>query len=382
MANNDKKFNERDIMPQMISILNDVWFGADGDTLNAFRSLVKENLEILDSLDYVSKKDKDIVFYLNSLLPLFPSNYNHDGSLIHDPEDCGGFYLEYNLLDESIKRIEDDYYNDAYKNVTYPKVNEQFGTGMLPERTTCVEYELIECNQRKLGHIYEIKEEMVYISLYDRFYVDQMADYLTRYADYGEFTSWESYYIAIPIAACRVGHLEDGCTKKEDELSLEEKYLRDKGAWVGYPSSKTNIYSIGEHTEKVVDYCIKHGASEELIKAAWLHDAGKIDDVIKGKYQHNAGYCQKSVDIARDLGESEYVVDLIKYHNPVQGGACGSVEELIMRGYDWCRDLATLVKADCFASCPDDENPEYFPYGYFMNCMYIADMITRYLGEE
>lgn len=146
-----------------------------------------------------------------------------------------------------------------------------------------------------------------------------------------------------------------GCIwgKERIDMSREERYLHFMGAWSCEQHSKHHIYSVGEHTEKVVEYCKQHGASDELIRAAWLHDAGKIvTKMFDGEYDHFTGHPGESAKIAEDLRESEYVVALIKYHDSHRDDDI-KLGELVKYGRKWCEELKLLFEADLFAQNPD-----------------------------
>ena len=136
-------------------------------------------------------------------------------------------------------------------------------------------------------------------------------------------------------------------------MTKEEKYMHDAGAWECEQRSPYHIYSVGDHTLAVVKYCISHGASDELIKAAWLHDAGKMEaKSFDGKYDHFHGHAEISGRIAEELGESEYVVKLVRYHDTGLGRIKITAMELAQNGRKWCDDLAILSMADLSGQHP------------------------------
>lgn len=132
----------------------------------------------------------------------------------------------------------------------------------------------------------------------------------------------------------------------------ERKYLESIGAWECEQNTPHHLYTVGEHTEKVVAYCIDHGAGEELIRAAWLHDAGKMRAKYNdGKYDRFSGHPAISAEIAEELGESKYVVDLIKYHDSHRDKNI-DFADLAKHGKQWCDDLAILLMADVAGQDP------------------------------
>ena len=129
--------------------------------------------------------------------------------------------------------------------------------------------------------------------------------------------------------------------------------MRGAGAWECEQRSPHHIYTVGQHTEMVVKYCIDHGASIELIKAAWLHDAGKMKTKsFDGKYDHFKNHPEVSARIAEELGESEHVIKLVRFHDAAIGRSNVTIQELASNGRNWCNDLAVLLMADLAAQHP------------------------------
>lgn len=136
--------------------------------------------------------------------------------------------------------------------------------------------------------------------------------------------------------------------------SREIECLQKRQAWNCEQNTPHHIYNVGEHTEKVVDYCIEKGGSELLIKAAWLHDAGKIEaKYFDGKYDRFTGHPEISVNIASELIEPLYVIELIRYHDAHRYTEC-NFRKLAKYGRKWCEELKLLMEADLIA-----QNPNY-----------------------
>lgn len=132
----------------------------------------------------------------------------------------------------------------------------------------------------------------------------------------------------------------------------EKEYLKSIGAWECEQKTPHHLYTVGKHTEKVVNYCMEHGAGDELIRAAWLHDAGKVSVKYNdGIYDHFTGHPSISAEIAKNLGESDYVIDLIRYHDLHRDETIDYVE-LARHGRKWCDDLAILLMADLASQSP------------------------------
>ncbi len=136
-------------------------------------------------------------------------------------------------------------------------------------------------------------------------------------------------------------------------MTKEELCLRQLGAWECIQNTPHHIYSVGKHTEKVVQYCIEHGASEELTKAAWLHDAGKMSAKTSDKEgcDHFPDHPAISAKIAEELGESEYVINLIYYHDAHRDKDV-PYEKLASKGRKWCNELGILMMGDLAAQNP------------------------------
>ena len=154
----------------------------------------------------------------------------------------------------------------------------------------------------------------------------------------------------------------------------EEKYMREAGAWNCEQRSPHHIYSVGGHTEAVVRYCIEHGACTELIRAAWLHDAGKMKiKRFDGKYDHFKNHPEVSAQIAEGLGESEYVVRLVRFHDAALGRSNVTIQELASFGRKWCDDLSILLMADLAAQHPIYQMGEKLQQrGVFLQNLYRA----------
>lgn len=136
-------------------------------------------------------------------------------------------------------------------------------------------------------------------------------------------------------------------------MTREEKYLKSIGAWKCEQNSPHHLYSVGQHTEMVVRYCVDHSASDELIRAAWLHDAGKIKTKsFDGICDHFKGHPDESAKIAIELGESDYVVKLVRYHDAALGRSNITTAELAKNGLKWCEELAILLMADLSGQHP------------------------------
>ena len=152
----------------------------------------------------------------------------------------------------------------------------------------------------------------------------------------------------------------------------EEKYMREAGAWNCEQRSPHHVYSVGKHTEAVVRYCIDHGASTELIKAAWLHDAGKMKTKkFDGKYDHFKNHPEVSAKIAEELGESEYVIRLVRFHDAALGRSDVTIQELASYGRKWCDDLAVLLMGDLAGQHPTYQIGEKLQQrGIFLQSLY------------
>lgn len=157
-------------------------------------------------------------------------------------------------------------------------------------------------------------------------------------------------------------------------MTKEEKYMYEAGAWDCEQRSPHHIYSVGGHTEAVVRYCIDHGASAELIRAAWLHDAGKMKiKRFDGKYDHFKNHPEVSAQIAENLGESEYVVRLVRFHDAALGCSNVTIQELASFGRKWCDDLAILLMADLAGQHPTYQMGEKLQQrGVFLQKLYRA----------
>lgn len=157
-------------------------------------------------------------------------------------------------------------------------------------------------------------------------------------------------------------------------MTKEEKYMHDAGAWECEQRSPHHIYSIGEHTKAVVKYCIDHGADVELIKAAWLHDAGKMKTKrFDGKYDHFKNHPEVSAQIAEELGESEYVIRLVRFHDAALGRSDVTIQELASYGRKWCDDLAILLMGDLAGQHPTYQIGEKLQQrGVFLKKLYSA----------
>lgn len=153
----------------------------------------------------------------------------------------------------------------------------------------------------------------------------------------------------------------------------EREYLESIEAWECEQNTPHHLYTVGEHTEKVVAYCVDHGAGEELIRAAWLHDAGKVHVKYNdGIYDHFTGHPAISAEIAKELGESDYVIDLIKYHDSHRDTGVDFVE-LARHGKQWCDDLAILLMADLAGQNPTYHIGEKLQRrGAFLSKLYAA----------
>ena len=157
-------------------------------------------------------------------------------------------------------------------------------------------------------------------------------------------------------------------------MTKEEKYMHEAGAWSCEQRSPHHIYSVGGHTEAVVQYCVGHGAKTDLIKAAWLHDAGKMKTKsCDGKYDHFKNHPEVSASIAEQLGESEYVVRLVRFHDAALGRSDVTIQELAAYGRDWCDDLAVLLMADLAGQHPTYQIGEKLQQrGIFLQSLYEA----------
>lgn len=157
-------------------------------------------------------------------------------------------------------------------------------------------------------------------------------------------------------------------------MTREEKYIHDAGAWNCEQRSPHHVYSVGKHTEVVVRYCIDHGASTELIKAAWLHDAGKMKTKsFDGKYDHFKNHPEVSAQIAEELGESEYVIRLVRFHDAALGRSDVTTQELASYGRKWCDDLAILLMGDLAGQHPTYQMGEKLQQrGIFLSALYRA----------
>lgn len=157
-------------------------------------------------------------------------------------------------------------------------------------------------------------------------------------------------------------------------MTEEEKYMREAGAWECEQRSPHHKYTVGQHTEAVVQYCISHDASDELIKAAWLHDAGKMKTKrFDGKHDHFKNHPEVSAQIAEELGESEYVVKLVRFHDAALGRSNVTIQELASNGRKWCDDLAILLMADLAGQHPTYQMGEKLQQrGIFLQQLYRA----------
>ena len=153
-------------------------------------------------------------------------------------------------------------------------------------------------------------------------------------------------------------------------MTREEKYMHDAGAWNCEQRSPHHVYSVGKHTEVVVRYCIDHGASTELIKAVWLHDAGKMKTKsFDGKYDHFKNHPEVSAQIAEELG----VIRLVRFHDAALGRSDVTTQELASYGRKWCDDLAILLMGDLAGQHPTYQMGEKLQQrGIFLSALYRA----------
>lgn len=327
-----------------INIIKRVWSGKDSSALDDLRKIVSESTDFnVDGIDCVKKQNNNVIIDILDLSAYL--DFDED-----EIEEVTAKLIINIVSGKITKHCE---YQWGTEDIKYPKTNEKICENIKLDEATWVEYELRENNAQKIGKIKRVIGDIIIIDVCDSFHKTQ-ADRQFGNEDYGY-----QYEIGIPALCCKAGSIEDYNLTNNKGASMEEDYLYSKGAWIGYPCKKTNIYTVGEHTKKVVDYCIAHGGSENLIKAAWLHDISKINDSINGRHDHYAKYCEKSAEIACAIGESEYVVELIRHHNP--GEFFEDMDEYIRLGKEWCRELVLLIKADIFALNPvgeiDVENP-------------------------
>lgn len=157
-------------------------------------------------------------------------------------------------------------------------------------------------------------------------------------------------------------------------MTKEEKYMREAGAFECEQRTPHHYTTVGGHTEAVVKYCIDHGASEDLIKAAWLHDAGKMEAKrSNGQRDSFKGHPEVSARIAESLGESEYVVKLIRNHDAPLNYNDAWVRELAENGQKWCDDLVVLLMADLSGQHPTYQMGEKLVQrGRFIQSLYRA----------
>ena len=152
-------------------------------------------------------------------------------------------------------------------------------------------------------------------------------------------------------------------------MTREEKYMHDAGAWNCEQRSPHHVYSVGKHTEVVVRYCIDHGASTELIKAASKMKTKSFD----GKYDHFKNHPEVSAQIAEELGESEYVIRLVRFHDAALGRSDVTTQELASYGRKWCDDLAILLMGDLAGQHPTYQMGEKLQQrGIFLSALYRA----------
>lgn len=137
----------------------------------------------------------------------------------------------------------------------------------------------------------------------------------------------------------------------------EKQALIDAGAYQCEQQNPHHIYTVGVHTEKVVEYCLEHGADDELVRAAWLHDIGKmkVKKMVSETRAIFTGHAAVSAEIAKKIGESNYVINLIYWHDAAMMMDMGQpvpFEDLASFGRAWCKDLALLMEADQLAQHP------------------------------
>ena len=103
----------------------------------------------------------------------------------------------------------------------------------------------------------------------------------------------------------------------------------------------------------------ERGADDELIRAAWLHDAGKMKTKRFDKKRDRDtfyNHAKESAKIAEELGESEHVVALVRWHDSFFSHP--DLKKLAVHGRKWCDDLAMLMLADLSAQHPTFEIAE------------------------
>ena len=133
----------------------------------------------------------------------------------------------------------------------------------------------------------------------------------------------------------------------------EKQLLRELGAWECEQHSPYHLYSVGVHTEKVVEYLVAHNAGEAVIRAAWLHDIGKMEakKTLDNGRDIFPGHAEISARIAEEMGEPAYIVNLVRYHDATMGLTV-PVETLVSFGRIWYNDLLLLMDADSSAQHP------------------------------
>lgn len=137
----------------------------------------------------------------------------------------------------------------------------------------------------------------------------------------------------------------------------ESSLLKSLGAMECEQQNPHHCGTVWEHTVWVVEKLMRDGAGEAVIKAAWLHDAGKMEakQVLNNGRAIFPGHAAISARIAEEYGESDYVVNLIRFHDASMDYAMGKpVEFDVMSklGRLWCNDLLLLMEADLAAQHP------------------------------
>lgn len=155
--------------------------------------------------------------------------------------------------------------------------------------------------------------------------------------------------------AKKLSNDDDGKVRKK-ALDLLEYYKFEKEThalsehvYLCKQNTPHHIYDVYTHTIKVVEYCKTHGAGELLLRAAYLHDVGKAKAKYNdGNFDRFTGHPEISAQIAKDLGECDYVIDLVRYHDAHRDDGI-DFEKLAKKGKAWCEDLALLMIADLSA---------------------------------
>lgn len=90
-----------------------------------------------------------------------------------------------------------------------------------------------------------------------------------------------------------------------------------------------------------------------------------------GKCDHFKNHPEVSAQIAEKLGESVYVIRLVRFHDAALGRSDVTIQELASYGSKWCDDLAVLLMGDLAGQHPTYQTGEKLQQrGIFLQSLY------------